>query len=162
MGKTPERKEINYWNNGKYNWVSISDMINKGYINNTKEKVSESAKNNVYKKIEISKRGTLLMSFKLTIGKISILNIDAYHNEAIISIYPKNDKDNIVRNFLFNFLPIITDHGNKKDAVKGRTLNSESLNNLSIPFPPLAEQQAIVSKLDVLMPLCKTIDTLLK
>ena len=29
-----------------------------------------------------------MMSFKLTVGKVSVLGIDAFHNEAIISIYP--------------------------------------------------------------------------
>ena len=36
---------------------------------------------------KISPVGTMIMSFKLTIGKMSILGIDAVHNEAIISIF---------------------------------------------------------------------------
>ena len=30
------------------------------------------------------------MSFKLTVGRTSIIDFDAVHNEAIISIYPYN------------------------------------------------------------------------
>ena len=41
------------------------------------------------------------MSFKLTVGKVSILEIDSFHNEAIISIYPSVDPDKITTMFLF-------------------------------------------------------------
>lgn len=39
IGKTPARGEQTYWINGKYNWVSISDMVDGGSISTTKEKV---------------------------------------------------------------------------------------------------------------------------
>ena len=48
------------------------------------------------------------MSFKLTVGKVSILNIDAFHNEAIISIYPYVDDNKTMTNFLFNILPLLS------------------------------------------------------
>lgn len=41
IGKTPPRGEQLYWSNGKYNWVSISDMTNSCVITETKEKISE-------------------------------------------------------------------------------------------------------------------------
>lgn len=47
------------------------------------------------------------MSFKLTVGKTSILGIDAVHNEAIISIFPIISEHEITRNFLLNALPVI-------------------------------------------------------
>ena len=87
IGKTPARGEQTYWINGKYNWVSISDMVDGGTIYTTKEKVSDLAVKEVFS-ATISKKGSLLMSFKLSIGKTSILDIDAYHNEAIIFSRP--------------------------------------------------------------------------
>lgn len=104
MGKTPPRKEADYWNNPVYNWVSIADMVSDGHISETKEKVNEYAANYSFKN-NISLAGTLLMSFKLTVGKVSILDIDAFHNEAIISIYPYVDTDKITRDYLFCVLP---------------------------------------------------------
>ena len=87
------------------------------------------------------------MSFKLTIGKISELGIDAYHNEAIITILP-----------FFNqlvwfkyFLPMIAQSGETKDAIKGKTLNSKSLAALLIPLPPLSEQNRIVAQIETLL-----------
>ena len=89
IGKTPARGEQTYWINGKYNWVSISDMIDGGLISTTKEKVSDLAIKEVFS-APISEKGCLLMSFKLSIGKTSILKIDSYHNEAIITLNSKS------------------------------------------------------------------------
>ena len=152
MGKTPPRAEEEWWGND-VPWVSIADMPESGHIVLTKEKVTKSA---LLKKFgnKISKAGTLLMSFKLTIGRVSILDIDAVHNEAIISIFPYIDKDEILKIYLFNILPYITNYGETKNAIKGKTLNSNSINNLILPLSSLAEQKRIVGKLEKILPLC--------
>ena len=147
IGKTPPRGETKYWTNGKYPWVSISDMSDYGLVTTTKESVSENAKSLFG---EISPAGTLIMSFKLTVGRTSLLNTSAYHNEAIISIYPFVDKIYQARNYLFHILPIISNLGDSKDAIKGKTLNSKSLNNLLLPLPPLNEQGRIVAMIEQL------------
>ena len=149
IGKTPARGEQTYWINGKYNWVSISDMVDGGTISTTKEKVSDLAVKEIFS-APISEKGSLLMSFKLSIGKTSILDIDAYHNEAIITIRPVIDKEYAMRNYLFKVLPLIANLGDSKDAIKGKTLNSKSLANLLIPLPPLQEQQRIIERINLL------------
>ena len=149
IGKTPARGEQTYWINGKYNWVSISDMVDGGSISTTKEKVSDLAVKEVFS-APISEKGSLLMSFKLSIGKTSILDIDAYHNEAIITIRPVIDKEYAMRNYLFKVLPLIANLGESKDAIKGKTLNSKSLSNLLIPLPPLQEQRRIIVQMKIL------------
>ena len=151
MGKTPPRKESEYWTEPVYPWVSIADMNADGTILSTKEMVNEYAAEKTFRK-RISKAGTLLMSFKLTVGKVSLLGIDAYHNEAIISIYPFVDNDAIVTNYLFCILPLISQSGQTKTAIKGNTLNSESLDALMIPLPPLREQERICKRLNDLKP----------
>ena len=98
IGKTPPRGETKYWTNGIYPWVSISDMSDYGLVKTTKETVSEYVQSLFG---DISSAGTLIMSFKLTVGRTSILDISAYHNEAVISIYPFVDKDYRTRNYLF-------------------------------------------------------------
>ena len=149
IGKTPARGEQKYWINGKYSWASISDMIDGGTISTTKEKVSDLAVKEILS-APISEKGSLLMSFKLSIGKTSILDIDAYHNEAIITIRPVIDKEYAMRNYLFKVLPLIANLGVAKDAIKGKTLNSKSLSNLLIPLPPLQEQQRIIEQMNIL------------
>lgn len=154
MGKTPPSKEQIYWD-GKIPWVSIADMEQNGIITETKKTLSDIGFDYSFNKIA-SKKGTLLMSFKLTIGKTSILGMDACHNEAIISIYPK---DIISQRYLFWFLPILSNIGPQVSALMGNTLNKSKLEELVIPVPPLEEQQAIVT---IIEDLFKEVDELAK
>lgn len=158
MGKTPPRKEAKYWGEASYKWVSIADLMSDSILNNTKECVNEYSYLNIFKK-KIIPKGTLLMSFKLTVGKVSILGVDAFHNEAIISIFPFIDTNKITTKYLFKCLPLLSKLGDTKSAIKGNTLNSDSLNNLNIPLPPLAEQQRIVDKIEELLPLVEQYGT---
>ncbi len=147
IGKTPPRSEPTYWG-VDIPWVSISDMPNSGYITKTKECISHLAIKQT--NIKIVPADTLLMSFKLSIGKVAILDVPASHNEAIISIFPYSDKKNIIRNYLMMFLPLISTAGNSKDAIKGKTLNSTSISELLIPISNYQEMKKIVSKVDLL------------
>ena len=152
IGKTPPRAEAQWWGNDTP-WVSISDMTDYGFVESTKEKVSINAINEKFSEVVLKE--TLLMSFKLTVGRTSILKMDAVHNEAIISITPHIDYEYSFRNILFYILPIITQWGESKNAIKGKTLNTTSIKNLLIPLPPLAEQKRIVEKIEELLPLCE-------
>lgn len=151
MGKTPDKTDVKSYGND-YPWVKIGDIENDGTVNSTSEKISEYGFKNTFSE-KISPKGTLIMSFKLTIGKVAILDIDALHNEAIISIFPFVEKDNITRDYLFKVLPYISQSGDFKSAIKGKTLNANSLTNLLVPLPPIEEQKRIVEKLDKIMPL---------
>jgi type I restriction enzyme, S subunit len=116
----------------------------------TKETVSHKAKELVFR-VDPEPAGTMIMSFKLTIGKIARLGVAAYHNEAIISITPWVRE---LDPFLFLVLPERARRGATKGAIKGATLNRDSLNGLLVPLPPLAEQHRIVAKVAELMALC--------
>ena len=151
MGKTPQRKATEYWNNPTHSWVSIADMVADGHISKTKEGVNDYASDKIFKGKK-SPAGTLLMSFKLTVGKVSLLDIDAFHNEAIISIYPFVDDDKTMTSYLFAVMPLLSKLGETKTAIKGNTLNSDSLDNLWIPLPPFNEQKRICAKLNDLIP----------
>lgn len=155
-GKTPERHTPDYWNNGKHTWISIADMISDGITTSSKEKISKKAFEDCFSG-KNTPAGTMIMSFKLTIGKVSILGVDAVHNEAIISIFPFID-DEIIKKYLFKILPLIANAGDSKNAIKGKTLNATSISNLMIPIPPLAEQERIVAKIEELLPLIEEYD----
>lgn len=143
LGKTPARGNKLYWTEGKYPWVSIGDMSARGYISSTKEKVSQKAYDECFSR-GLSPKGTLIMSFKLSIGKVAILDIDSFHNEAIISICPRYDEDETFKNYLYWVLPTIAQNTEAHGAIKGNTLNKTSLSGMMIPIPPLQEQKRIV------------------
>jgi len=138
IGRTPARKEKDSWENGSFPWVSISDMKPFGTITETKEKISNYALEKYFK--NVSRAGTLLMSFKLTIGRTSILAIDAVHNEAIVSIYPIGSIDKM---YLLYYLPTIDFSKYFDKAVKGNTLNKDKMLVIPIAIPPVEEQKAI-------------------
>ncbi len=157
MGKTPSRDNPDYWN-GNRKWVSISDLgKNSKYIYNTKECITDIAVSETG--IKITPKDTVIMSFKLSIGKTAITVEDIYTNEAIMSfidngIY-KFDLDYIY--YLFNGKD--WNEGTNK-AVMGITLNKATLSQIKIPLPPLEIQKQIAENLDKVtrtIDLCHTI-----
>jgi type I restriction enzyme S subunit len=154
IGKTPPTKETRYWATSGFPWVSISDMDDYGLVKATTRTVSQEAVEEIFRGRH-SPAGTLLMSFKLTVGRTAILDIDAFHNEAIVSLFPA---PGIVAPYLFLLLPIFTREGATKDAIKGATLNSDSLKSLPIALPPTAEQSRIVAKVEELMALIAALE----
>ena len=154
LGKTPPRDTKIYWNSNDYQWVSIADMGESKILTQTKEHISQAGREKCFGDF-IFKKGTLLLSFKLTIGKVAFLGFDGFHNEGIASVLPllHAENDQIFKEFLFHFLPPLTQLCESTGAIKGETLNKQKLNNLLIPLPPLCEQQEIVKKLDLLVSL---------
>ena len=55
-------------------------------------------------------------------------------------------------------MPNLARGGDTKAAIKGATLNRESISKIMIPLPPLAEQHRIVAKVDELMALCDRLE----
>jgi type I restriction enzyme S subunit len=157
MGKTPPSKDPQYWD-GRHPWISIADMNTYSTITTTKKTLSDKGLNHSFKD-GLVKKGTLIMSFKLSIGKTSILGIDACHNEAIISIYPSNS---ILKEFLFLFLPIISHWGVQVNALMGKTLNKGKIQEMNIPVPPLEEQKAIVQVVNQLFAEVEQLEALTK
>lgn len=137
LGKTPHRKRKDFWNGGTIPWVKIQDM-NNTIIRDTSEKITNEAFEKVFHNTFVPK-GTLLLSFKLTIGKTAFLGIDAVHNEAIVSIFP--DVNLVDKKYLFYLLPSLSYSELTGGAVKGQTLNKEKIKQLPIPLPPIELQK---------------------
>lgn len=157
MGKTPPSKDLVYWG-GSYPWVSIADMKPLSIIHETKKTISKKALTEHFNN-KLIKAGTLIMSFKLTIGRTSILGVDACHNEAIISIYPKSC---VLKEYLFLFMPIISNWGDHVNAIKGKTLNKSKIKALKLPVPPIEEQKSIVETVNELLQELNELETLNK
>jgi len=155
-GRTPPTKDATYWSpGGGHAWVSIGDMPEGGEVTTTRRRVTNKAVAKIFRQ-DPDPPGTILMSFKLTIGKVARLAVPAFHNEAIVSISTPFD---VMGEYLFRTLPLLTKGGLSKAAIMGDTLNKTSLTNLLIPVPPLAEQNRIVEKADELITLCDELET---
>ena len=92
IGKTPPRKETQWFssNCNDVTWVSISDLGSCGmFINQSSEYLTPEAIKQF--NVSIVPKGTVLLSFKLTIGRIAISDINLTTNEAIAHF--RTDKD---------------------------------------------------------------------
>ncbi len=139
IGRTPSRSVGDYWGKG-HKWVSISDMKSK-IITSTKEEITDKAIKTL--RCRIIPKGTLLLSFKLSIGKLSFAGTDLYTNEAIAGLVIKN-VSSLNPYFLYHALKNIKFVGGNQ-AVMGITLNSKSLADLKIPLPHLDDQIRIAT-----------------
>ncbi len=147
-GKTPSRGDTSLWDTKKVSnnlWVSIADIsANEGkVITDTKEYITDKACD----KFPIVPEGALLLSFKLSLGRMSFAGKALRTNEAILSLVPINEINH--RFLYYYFLFFDWDKAAEGDVkVKGKTLNQKKLAEIPIPVPPLSEQQHIVSLLD--------------
>jgi type I restriction enzyme S subunit len=148
MGKTPARKESSYWIDGKHDWISIRDLSNSSkYITETKEKLSDLA----IQKTGIKKipKDTVVMSFKLSIGKVAITSKDMYSNEAIMAFHDRKVVEIIPEYLYYLLLGNNWDEGSNK-AVMGITLNKATLSKIKLKIHDAIEQQKIIQVLDIL------------
>jgi type I restriction enzyme S subunit len=92
--------------------------------------------------------GTILLSFKLSIGKVGIVGIPMFTNEAIAAL-PVRDESQLDPNYLAWALDALDLASGANRAAMGATLNKAKLANVAIPLPPLDEQRRIARVLDV-------------
>lgn len=154
IGKTPPRGDARYWHPGDHAWVSIADMSHYGTVTDTKERVSALAADEIFRG-RFAGPGSILMSFKLTIGKVARTAVACFHNEAIVSIKPPEPE---LGDYLFRFLPMFARLQTANGAVKGSTLNKGLLESIPVALPPLGEQGRIVEIVNELMALCDRLE----
>ena len=146
MGKTPARNNPEYWNSADNKWLSIGDLSKCGkYITNTKEYLSDTAVEE--SGISLIPENTVVMSFKLSIGKTAITSEPMYSNEAIMSFRDKRVVPILPDYLYYMFSAKDWDEGTNK-AVMGKTLNKATLAKVTIDVHSPTEQRKIVDTLD--------------
>ncbi len=149
MGKTPSRNHTEYWNTKEHKWISIADLTKTGkYISETKECLSDCAIDD--SGIKVIPANTVVMSFKLSIGKTAITVEDMYSNEAIMAFHDKHVAEILPEYIYYMFKYKNWDEGSNK-AVMGKTLNKATLSEVEIDICSLEEQREIVKVLDKMM-----------
>ena len=133
MGKTPPRDVSEYWNDGSNRWISIADLSTYSkYVGDTKETITD---------LSIKKCGiksvppnTVIMSFKLSIGKVAITIEPVYTNEAIMAFIDKGVRK-ISSDYLYYLFSAMDWSKGSNKAVKGITLNKAVLSDYEIDLP---------------------------
>lgn len=146
MGKTPARKNPEYWNSNDHKWISIADLSKcEKYITETKEHISSIA----VQESGISEipANTVIMSFKLSIGKTAITKEPIYSNEAIMSFRDKGVTPLLPDYIYYMFSGRDWSKGSNT-AVMGTTLNKATLSQIRIYVHAYEDQKRIVDLLD--------------
>lgn len=144
IGRTPSRSVQKYWGAGAP-WLSIADMNQGRNISVTKEQITEYGIRDA--NMRLVPKGALLLSFKLSIGKVSIAQIPLYTNEAIAALPIKN-RERILPDYLYWCLKTIDLTAGQDRAAMGLTLNKAKLAQVNIPLPSMEVQRRIVAILD--------------
>ena len=104
IGKTPPRSQKECFSNTKdsnFIWVSIKDLGNCNvFIKESSEYLTTDAVNNY--NVKIVPKGAVLLSFKLTIGRIAIAESILTTNEAIAHFY--NMKNGVNKEYMYSYL----------------------------------------------------------
>lgn len=145
IGGTPPTKVTEYFE-GENIWISIADInSNEGdVISDSSVKISDEAIRN--SNVKLIHKGSLLYSFKLSVGLTAFAGCDLYTNEAIASFEPNEYVD-------LNFLKYVFNAGFENNAnvnIYGAKLFNSDLIKFSkfvMPFD-ITEQKQIANYLD--------------
>lgn len=139
IGWTPSTSQSEYFD-GKNVWVTIADM-NKKYVKDSKSHISDQAV--IDSDIRQVPKGSLLYSFKLSVGKVSFADTDLYTNEAIASITPK-DRHKVNSGFLYY---VISDYliNNANENIYGAKLMNQGMIKNSLLALPSPDAQSKIA-----------------
>ena len=144
IGGTPSRQISDYWDTERATlntWVSIRDMHQR-VIFDTAEQISDAGVKHSNAKLQ--PKGTVLLSFKLTIGRVAMAGVPLYTNEAIAGLKPIRD---LTSEYLYHGLQYWDLLQDVDQAIKGATLNKEKLKRITFSFPKLTSEQIKIAEI---------------
>ncbi len=141
IGWTPPTGNRSYYG-GPYNWVSIADL-SAGRISKTKQTLTDAAIAEM--RGSQAPAGSLLFSYKLSIGEVALLEEPAYTNEAIAAFHPCK---RISMSFWKYAAPVILPRYSRVNIYGSDLLNQELMNSARMAIPDIAEQREIANGLD--------------
>ena len=147
IGGTPSRNVADYWDGSKETsnlWVSIKDL-NQRIITETAEHISDLGIN--HSNVKLLAAGTILLSFKLTIGRVAIAGCPLYTNEAIAGLRSSE----IDHEYLFYGLQQWDLLQGVDQAIKGATLNKEKLRKIEFDYPTDKREQTKIAEVLALL-----------
>ena len=144
-GTTPQSDNDEYYKNGNIFWINSGDL-NDSVLTNSKNKITQRAIM-AYSVLKIFPKGSLIIAmYGATIGKVSILGIDACTNQACCVLCESK-----YLNTRFVFYYFIAKRQDLISMAYGGgqpNISQDIIKNFKIPLPPLQEQKEIVEFLD--------------
>lgn len=132
IGRTPDRKQFDYFTTNKDDalWVSISDMKDNMFVTKSSEYLTDEAIKKV--NMPMVEEDTVLLSFKLSVGRVSITTKQSCTNEAIAH-FKTNDKELLEYTYLYLKLFNYQNLGNT--SAIGNAVNSTIIKKMKFLLP---------------------------
>lgn len=140
-GWTPPTGRDDYYR-GPNPWVTIGDMRSK-YLEVTEKQISDEAAR--VARMSPVPKGSLLFSFKLSIGQVSFAGCELYTNEAIASFSPDGSLN---LGYCYYAFPIFVSANAAENIYGAKLLNQQLIGDATILIPSISEQQEIARFLD--------------
>lgn len=135
IGFTPETDRQEYYSQDGIDWVTIADLENR-IVSSTKSKISLRYIRENHP--PITPKGSLLYSFKLSVGKTAFAGKELYTNEAIGSFIDSKEKLDFLK-----YSSILIGENSTQNVYGSKILNLNLIKNAPIIFPPIEEQRRI-------------------
>ena len=148
IGKTPPRKEPEWFTTNPQDviWVSISDMGSCGiFISDSSEYLTAESVERF--NVKIVPRGTVLLSFKLTVGRVAITDRELTTNEAIAHFKQARD---ITLEYLYCYLKTFNYRSLGNTSSIATAVNSKTIKAMPFVMPDdkvLADFHAVTASL---------------
>lgn len=136
IGKTPPREQSEWFNDedSKVKWVSIKDINNSTvFAFETSETVTEMAVSKF--NMNVAKAHTVLLSFKLTVGKVAITTEDMTTNEAIAH-FNIEDENQMCSEYIYFYLKNFPYDSLGSTSSIGTAINSKVVKAMPVLLPP--------------------------
>ena len=133
IGKTPPRinRDCFSKNNSDIKWLSISDIGKSGvYVFNTAEKLTQNAINTY--NVKTIPKNTIVLSFKLTVGRVAITNEEMATNEAIAHF---NLYDEKLTSYMYTYLRKYDYNKLGSTSSIATAVNSKIIKTMQIKIP---------------------------
>lgn len=156
IGSTPKRNIPQYWG-GNINWLSSGEIAFCN-ISHTRERITEEGLKN--SSCKVHPKGTVIIAMigeGKTRGQAAILKIPSAHNQNTAAI---RVDEKVYSSILLYYYLVFKYEENRKvgSGNNQKALNKDRVKSITIPLPPLSEQQIIVSELESKLTVCDKIE----
>ena len=147
-GTTPKSGTDEYYENGTHFWIRTTDLNNDRLFSSEFKVTDLAIENNGLTFIQPKSILIAMYGGMGTIGKNSILEVEATINQSVCAIFPNTKKFNSV--YLWYYLQFFRPHWEifADSARKDPNINQEAIKRLWVAVPPLNEQKSIATYLD--------------